>query len=70
MECGKIIKMDFENGESMYMNAKYITAYAYSKEKDKTVVAMIGEGQPLYFPGDQTEKISMAFHDGYWRKLE
>ena len=60
MRHEQFAKMDFENDESMYLNAVYITAYAYSKEKDKTVVALIGEGQPLYFPGDQTQKIREA----------
>ena len=59
--CLQFAKMVFENGEVMFLNTEYITAYGYIKEEDKTVVSVLGEGKEVYFPGDQTQEISNSF---------
>ena len=53
--------MVFENGENMFLNTEYITAYGYLKEQDKTVVSVLGEGKEIYFPGNQTQEITASF---------
>lgn len=62
MKHEQFAKMVFENGESMFINTEYITAYGYMKEQDKTVVAVLGEGKEIYFPGDQTHEIRVSFN--------
>lgn len=54
--------MKFKNGETMFINTEYITAYGYIKEQDKTFVTVLGEGKEVYFPGDQTEEIRVSFN--------
>ena len=54
--------MRFANGEPMYINALYITSYAYLREEKKTVVTVLGEGKEVYFPGDQTKEIHSAIN--------
>ena len=60
MKHDQFAMMRFENCEPMYINAQYITAYAYIREKNKTVVTVLGEGKEIYFPGDQTKEIKRA----------
>lgn len=57
MKHAQFAQMKHENGNVMFLNIEYITAYGYAKEQDETVVAMLYEGEPLYFPGDQTREI-------------
>ena len=54
--------MKFANGETMFINTEYITAYAYVKERNETVVSVLCENQEVYFPGDQTEEIRASFN--------
>ena len=60
--CWQFARMVFENGENMFLNTEYITAYGYLKEQDKTVVSVLSEGKEIYFPGDQTQKITDSFN--------
>ena len=64
MQNEQFAMMRFENGEPMYVNAQYITAYAYLREDKKTVIAVLGEGKEIYFPGNQTKEIKRAI-DSY-----
>lgn len=59
--CWQFARMVLENGETMYLNTEYITAYGYLKEQDKTVVVVLGEEEGNYFPGDQTQEIMDSF---------
>lgn len=61
MKSLQFAEMKFENGESMYLNTEYITAYGYLKSEDKTVVSILCERKEIYFPGDQTEEIRVSF---------
>ena len=60
MKHEQFAMMRFANAESMYINAQYITAYAYLREDKKTVITVLGEGKEIYFPGDQTKEIKRA----------
>ena len=62
MKHDQFASMKFENGEIMHVNTQYITAYGYAKEQDETVVAILGEGQEIHFPGDQTYEIRISFN--------
>lgn len=62
MKYDQLAEMKCKNGNSMFLNAAYITGYAYIREKNETFVAMLGEPKPIYFPGDQTEEIRTAFY--------
>lgn len=62
MTHAQFAEMTFENGEKMLINTQYITAYGYIKKQDKTVVAILGEGKEVYFPGDQTHEIRSSFN--------
>lgn len=55
-------EMTFNNGNSMFLNTEYITAYGYLKDRDETVVSVLSEAEEIYFPGDQTAKIRIAFN--------
>ena len=55
-------EMTLINGDSMFVNTKYITAYRYIKDLDETAVALLSEKVPVNFPGDQTVKITNAFN--------
>ena len=59
---GQFASIKFANGETMFINTKYITAYAYVKERDETVVSVLCENQEIYFPGDQTEEICSSYN--------
>ncbi len=61
MKHYQFAEMKFQNGESMFINAEYITGYAYIREKDETAVAILGDRDPIFFPGDQTKEIIDAF---------
>lgn len=60
MKHEQFAMMRFANGEPMYVNAQYITAYAYLREEKKTVITVLGEGKEVYFPGDQRDEIKKA----------
>lgn len=62
MNHNQFAMMRFENGEPMYINALYITSYAYLREEKKTVVSFLGESKEVYFPGDQTKEIRFAIN--------
>lgn len=62
MKHNQYAEMKFKNGASMYVNTDYITAYAYLYEKDETIVSILGEKDPSYFPGDQTKEIQNAIN--------
>ena len=51
------ISMEFEDGSTMNLNGKYITSYAYLSKTNKTAITLLGESDPLYFPGDQIHKL-------------
>lgn len=55
-------EMKFNNGNSLFLNTEYITSYGYLKDRDETVVSVLSEANAIYFPGDQTEEIRMAFN--------
>ena len=55
-------EMTFDDGDSIFLNTEYITSYGYSKDQDKTVVSVLSVPSEIYFPGDQTEEIRMAFN--------
>lgn len=61
-EDATLVEMMLPNDGSMFLNTEYITGYGYSKEQDKTVVSVLSEGAPVFFPGDQTAKIRNAFN--------
>ena len=60
MKNEQFAMMRFANAEPMYINTQYITAYAYIREEKKTVIAVLGKGKEIYFPGDQTKEIKRA----------
>jgi len=62
MNHAQFAKMTFENGEVMLVNTQYITAFGYIKGQDKTVIAILGEGKEVYFPGNQTHEIKSALN--------
>ena len=62
MKTGNFAEMKIENGEIMYLNTRYIIAYRYIKEQDKTAVGMLGESNDFYFPGDQTHEIRASIN--------
>ena len=62
MKSGNFAEMKFENGAIMNLNTRYITAYGYIKEEDKTVVSVLGENKEIYFPGDQTHEIRVSIN--------
>lgn len=62
MKHDQFAALELENGAILRVNTQYITAYGYSKEQDKTVVALLGERQEVYFPGDQTHEIYVSFN--------
>ena len=55
-------EMTFNNGNRLFLNTEYITAYGYLKDRDETVVSVLSEAKEIYFPGDQTVKIRNAFN--------
>ena len=55
-------EMKFSNGNSLFLNTEYITAYGYLKDQDETVVSVLSEAKAVYFPGDQTEEIRISFN--------
>ena len=62
MKHDQFAAMKFDNGEIMYINAQYITSYAYAKENDETLIAVLAEGKELHFPGDQTHEIYVSIN--------
>ena len=62
MKHNQYAEIKFKNGASMYVNTDYITAYAYLKENDETVISTLGDKNPVYFPGDQTKEIENAIN--------
>ena len=62
MRHEQFAKMSFTNGESMFVNTMFVTGYGYLKDRNETVVSVLGEGREIYFPGDQTSKIQDAFN--------
>ena len=55
-------EMTFNNGNKLFLNTEYITAYGYLKDRNETVVSVISEAKEIYFPGDQTAEIRSAFN--------
>lgn len=55
-------KMTFNNGNILFLNTEYITAYGYLKDRDETVVSVLSEAKEIYFPGDQTDEIRDSFN--------
>jgi hypothetical protein len=56
----RFAEMTFSNGNSLFLNTEYITAYGYLKDRDETVVSVLSEAKEVYFPGDQTAEIRSA----------
>lgn len=57
-------QMKVKNGGTVYVNTQYVTAYGYAEARDETIVAVLGEKDPIYFPGDQTEEIRKSINYG------
>lgn len=70
MKHDKFARMKYKNGESLFVNTEYITAYGFIKEQDQTVITVLGEGKEIYFPGDQTNKLlkEQQPKTGHWLK--
>lgn len=64
MTNAQFAEMKFTNGERMFLNTEYITAYGYIREQDKTCVSILGETKEIYFPGDQTTEIRNSIKPG------
>lgn len=55
-------KMTCSDGNSIFLNTKYITSYGYLKNRDKTFVSVLSESEEMLFPGNQTAEIRMAIN--------
>lgn len=62
MKRNQYAEMKFKNGASMYVNTDYITSYAYLYENDETIVSILSEQSPIYFPGNQMKEIENAIN--------
>lgn len=72
MKHDKFARMKYKNGESLFVNTEYITAYGFIKEQNQTVITVLGEGKEIYFPGDQTNKLlkEQQPKTGHWIIVE
>ena len=62
MKHNQFAEMYLDSGNKLFLNTEYITAYAYLKHQDQTIVSSLGVAKEMHFPGDQTEKIRVSFN--------